>query len=263
MVADVSQRFIDLMRVPEVSLPLDEAALLIAAHRRPDLDVGGQIARLDQLASSCEAGDLGAWRRHLFEDLGFSGNVADYYDPDNSYLDQVMDRRVGLPISLAVLGMEVGRRLGLNLAGVAMPGHFLLTVVGSVPRVWIDPFAGGRLLDRGDCEEQFHQVNGDGAVFRESYLDTVGPKAILARMLANLKAIYASRGDVEALAWIFALRLSVPGVHPIERRELAQALGSSGRFVEAAEELEVLAETLPDRAPELLSEALGLRARLN
>lgn len=251
------------MRGPEVTLPLDEAALLIAAHRRRDLDMAARIATIDEIARTCPGRDLESWRGHLFDDLGFSGNVVDYYDPDNSFLDQVLDRRVGLPISLAVLAMEVGRRIGLALAGVSMPGHFLLVALDSLPRVWIDPFTGGRLLDRGDCEELFRRVNGPEARFQEVYLDTIGPKAILARMLANLKSIYTQRGDVGALAWIFALRLSIPGVHPLERRELAQALGSSGRFVEAAEELEALAEILPDRAPQLLTEALSLRARLN
>jgi regulator of sirC expression with transglutaminase-like and TPR domain len=172
-------------------------------------------------------------------------------------------RRVGLPISLSVLGMEVGRRLGLDLAGVGMPGHFLLQVGGADPPVWVDPFAAGRLMDRQACEDRFHLVNGASTAFLESYLDPIGPRSILARMLANLKAIYATRGNLEALAWVFALRLAIPGVPPLERRDLARVLGSTGQFHQAADALEELAEALPAQAPTLLAEAVALRARLN
>ncbi|MDQ3978868.1 MAG: hypothetical protein M3314_04880, partial [Actinomycetota bacterium] len=106
-------------------------------------------------------------------------------------------------------------------------------------------------------------VNGASTPFLETYLDPVGPRAILGRMLANLKAIYATRGNLEALAWVFALRLAIPGVPPIERRELARVLGSTGQFDKAAEALEELAETVPTQASSLLAEAVALRARLN
>jgi regulator of sirC expression with transglutaminase-like and TPR domain len=259
---DPTARFAELVQGPEDELALDEAALLIAAHAHPDLDIDAELRALDELAAGCPDATLEGWRRHLFVDLGFTGNVEHYYDPANSFLHEVVRRRVGLPISLSVLGIEVGRRLGLRFTGVGMPGHFLLHHEGD-PSVWVDPFAGGRLLDREACEERFHLVNGASTPFLPSYLDPVGSRAILGRMLANLKAIYAARGDLEALAWVFALRLSIPGVPAMERRELAQVLGSTGRFVEAAEELEELAEALPTLSEALLREALALRARLN
>ncbi|MCA1676297.1 MAG: transglutaminase-like domain-containing protein, partial [Actinobacteria bacterium] len=242
---------------------LDRASFLIAAHAYPDLDVDASVAALDDLAAHCPEPTLEGWRRYLFEDLRFTGNVEEYYDPANSFLNEVIRRRVGLPISLSVLGMEVGRRLGLSLVGVGMPGHFLLQHAGADPPVWVDPFAGGRVLDRAACEERFHVVNGASTPFLETYLDPVRPRAILARMLANLKAIYATRGNLEALAWVFALRLAIPGVPPLERRDLARVLGSTGQFVQAAQALEELAETLPAQASSLLSEAVALRARLN
>src|SRR5947209_12517593 len=123
---DPTARFAELVQRPEEELPLDEGALLIAAHANPELDVEFELALLDDLAERCPAPTLDALRQHLFVDLGFTGNVDDYYDPDNSFLDQVVRRRVGLPIALSVLGIEVGRRLGLRLGGVALPGHFLL-----------------------------------------------------------------------------------------------------------------------------------------
>ncbi|MCA1691831.1 MAG: transglutaminase-like domain-containing protein [Actinobacteria bacterium] len=260
---DPTSRFAELVQGPESLVSLDRASLLIAAHAYPNLDVDAEVAALDDLATHCPEPTLEGWRRYLFEELRFTGNVEQYYDPANSFLNEVRRRRIGLPISLSVLGMEVGRRLGLGLVGVGMPGHFLIQHVDADPPVWVDPFAGGRVLDRAACEERFHVVNGASTPFLESYLDPVGPRAILARMLANLKAIYATRGNLEALAWVFALRLAIPGIPPLERRDLARVLGSTGQFVDAAEALEELAETLPSQAPSLISEAVALRARLN
>ncbi len=260
---DPTARFARLVQGPEDELPLDEAALLIAAHAYPDLDIGFEMQLLDGLAERCPEPTLEGWRRYLFVDQGFSGNVDDYYDPDNSFLNKVLERRTGLPITLSVLGLVVGRRLGLRLAGVGLPGHFLLRHETDGPPVFVDPFAGGRVLDREACIERFRAVNGLSAPFVESYLDPVGPREILGRMLANLRAIYATKGELEGLAWVFALRLAIPGTPPIERRELARVLGSTGEFAEAAEVLEGLAVVMPTLETPLLAEALALRARLN
>ena len=259
----LTARFAELVQGPEDDLPLDEAALLIAAHAYPDLDIDFEMELLDGLAERCTDRTLDGWRRYLFVEQGFTGNVDDYYDPDNSFLNKVLERRTGLPITLCVLGMAVGHRLGLRLAGVGLPGHFLLRHDGDGPPVFVDPFAGGRVLDREACIERFKAVNGLNAPFVESYLDPVGPRAILGRMLANLRAIYAARGDLEDLAWVFTLRLCIPGTPLIERRELARVLGSTGEFAEAAEVLEGLAEAIPNLERPLLAEALALRARLN
>lgn len=260
---DPTARFAELVQGPEDALPLDEATFLIAAHAYPDLDVDEEVRGLDRLADGCPDRTFDGWRRYLFDELRFHGNTEQYYDPANSFLNEVVRRRVGLPITLSVLGLEIGRRLGVPLAGVGMPGHFLLNHVGSDPPVWLDPYAGGRMMDREACEQRFRVVNGDRTPFLSSYLDPVGPRAILGRMLANLKAIFASRGNLDGLTWVYGLRLSIPGTPPLERRDLARVLGSTGQFVEAAEALEELAETLPAEAPTLLGEAQGLRARLN
>ena len=257
---DTTTRFAELVQGPPERLALDEAALLIAAHARPELDVAAELKLLDRLAAGIPAGDLHEWRRHLFVDLGFSGDVARYHDPANSFLDQVVRRRRGLPITLSVLGMEVGRRVGLRLEGVGMPGHFLLR---HGPDLYVDPFDGGRELDRQGCFERFREVNGPRATFRPSYLDPVGPVAILARMLNNLKAVYAGRGDIAALSWVFDLRNALPHSGPRERREWAQVLGLTGRFLEAAQQLESLVDELPDDEDSLVAEASAMRARLN
>ena len=260
---DPTARFADLVQGPEEELSLDEAAFLIAAHAYPDLDIDFEMQLLDGLAERCPEPTVDGWRQYLFVDQGFTGNVSDYYDPDNSFLNKVLERRTGLPITLSVLGIEVGRRLGLRLQGVALPGHFLLRHQSDGPAVYVDPFSGGRLLDREGCIERFHAANGLSTPFVDAYLEPVGPRAILGRMLQNLRAIYAARGDLDGLAWVFALRLSIPGTPAIERRELARVLGSTGEFVEAAEVLEGLAKTLPELEGPLLAEATALRARLN
>ncbi len=263
---DLTIRFTELVQGPEEQLPLDEAALLIAAHAFPGLDVAQELRRLDELAAGITEPTLQAWRRHLFVDLGFSGDVGRYFDPANSFLNEVVRRRTGLPITLSVLGMEVGRRVGLRLEGVGMPGHFLLRYVagaGTGGEVYVDPFDGGRVLDRAGCVERFRAVNGPDTPFLPAYLDPVGPLAILSRMLNNLKSVYANRGKVAPLEWVLRLQVALPGATPAERRDWALVLGASGRFVEAATELEHLVDVLPDQEERLLSEAFAFRARLN
>jgi regulator of sirC expression with transglutaminase-like and TPR domain len=257
---DPTSRFTELVRGPEDALPLDEAALLLAAHARPGLDLAAELAKLDELAAGVREPTLEAWRNHLFVELGFSGNVRRYYDPANSFLSDVVRRRKGLPITLSVLGIEVGRRVGLRFEGVGMPGHFLLR---HDPDTYVDPFDGGRILDRAGCIVRFHALHGERTPFQPAYLDTVGPLAILDRMLNNLKSVYTGRGDIAALAWVFDLRMALPGASPLERRDRARVWGAIGRFVEAAEELENLVDLVPDQEEALLSEAFAFRSRLN
>jgi len=261
-VVDPTARFAELVQGPDDEIPLDEAALLIAAHAYPDLDVEAEVAVLDELAAGCPAPTLEAWRRYVFVDLGFSGNVGSYYDPANSYLNDVVRRRMGLPITLSVIGMELGRRVGLHFQGIGMPGHFLLRDEGEPP-TYVDPFDAGRLLDRAGCEERFHAVNGADTPFLESYLEPVGTRAILGRMLANLRSIFVHVADLRGLEWVLTLRLSIPGVPAMERRDLARVLGSAGRFGEAAAQLEALAEIVPEESDAVSAEALAFRARLN
>jgi regulator of sirC expression with transglutaminase-like and TPR domain len=258
-----TERFAALVRQPAAQVPLDEASMLIAAHAYPELDVGAELARLDELADRCFAPTLDALVTHLFTDLGFVGNVRDYYDPRNSYLNDVIDRRIGIPISLAVLTIEVGRRLGVPLAGVGMPGHFLLRDKVD-DEVFVDPFARGRLLDRAGCEEAFRTVHGPDADFDPEFLDPVDTHVILARMLANLRAVFARRGDKAAVAWTLRLRTSIPGTPLEDRAELANSLAARGDFVAAAQELDALAEQLGgDLGATYRSSAGRLRARLN
>ena len=181
-----TDRFHALVQGPEAALPLDEAALLLAAHAEPDLDVARQLARLDGVAARCPERSVDGVRTLLFGELALQGNVDDYDDPRNSFLDQVLDRRVGIPISLSVLTIEVGRRVGVAFEGIGLPGHFLVRPVGD-PVHLMDPFHHGRLLDVDGCASLFQSLYGPAAPFSPSLLVPVGPRQILARMLANLK----------------------------------------------------------------------------
>ncbi|HKN90817.1 MAG TPA: transglutaminase-like domain-containing protein [Acidimicrobiia bacterium] len=253
-------RFADLVARPDEEIPLDEAAMLIAAQARPELDVGAELARLDELAAGCPEPTLDGLAGHLFGDLGFRGNTELYQDPDNSYLDQVLRRRVGIPISLSVLTMEVGRRLAVGLDGVGMPGHFLVRHRAD-PATFLDPFGGGRRLDVAGCRAIFTNLGGTG--WDDAYLAPVGPRAILSRMLLNLQGLFLP-ANLKSAAWVLQLRLAIPGTPVAERLGLARALGTLGRFGAAAAELDRVADELPDaEAAAVRAEARALRARAN
>jgi len=208
---DPVARFGALVRGPESGIPLDEAALLIAAVDH-EVDVESHLRGLDVLAASTAADDVAALAHALFVERGFTGNTVDYGDPRNSYLDEVLYRRLGIPITLSVLMIEVGRRRGIDLVGVGMPGHFL---VGADDR-FVDPFHGGRLLDAAGARRLFDRTH-PGAPFADHYLDAVGARSVLARMLANLVGTFLGRDPLRAIGAI-RLQLEIPGLAPAERR---------------------------------------------
>jgi regulator of sirC expression with transglutaminase-like and TPR domain len=127
----------------------------------------------------------------LFDEEGFHGNVSDYYDPRNSFLNDVLDRRTGIPITLSTVYIEVGRRAGLEVEGVGLPGHFVVRVEGTL----VDPFHGGAVLSEEDCQKRLDRIYGGRLQLDESMLAACERKAILARTLRNLKAIYTKTGD--------------------------------------------------------------------
>lgn len=261
---DLTARFVDVVHRPEPEVPLDEAALLIAAHAHPGLDLGAQLAHLDALAEGVWAPTLDALRKRLFVELGFTGNDGHYYDAGNSYLDTVLERRVGVPITLAVLMLEVGRRIGVPLAGVSMPGHFLVRDKVD-PGVFVDPYARGAVLDERGCRLRFLQVHGPDAEFDPTFLQPVGKHAIVSRMLANLERIATMDGERAMLVWVLSLRAAMPDAGAAEHRKLSSVLASTGRYGEAADVLEELALELADRtaAGQLAIAASRLRAKLN
>jgi regulator of sirC expression with transglutaminase-like and TPR domain len=258
---EARNRFASLVTSP--AIPLDEALFVLADALRPPVNVADGLARLDALAAAVPEPTIAALRGVLFDTLAFRGNRNDYYDPENSYLDAVLDRRLGLPITLSALTVEVGRRLGLSVHGVGMPGHFLVGVSEGEPR-FLDVFDGGRELDAAECEALYHRIGGAPGSFDPRFLLPVGPADILARVLVNLRGIAQERSDIGLLQRVLELRVMLPRVPPEERKLLARALASSGRLLDAAEQLDVLAETQEgEPAATLRRQAAVLRARCN
>lgn len=267
------QRFAEIVRRPDEEIDLGEAALLIAAEEHDVLDVGACLARLDALAAEVDRvaggrqGDferLEALLQVLFRDYGLRGNVAEYYDPRNSLLDEVLERRLGIPISLAVVCIEVGRRAGVPLQGVGLPGHFLLRHARH-PQVVMDPFDGGRFLTLDDCAAILERVSGGTLAFHPRLLRPVGRRQILLRMLCNLRGIYAIRGAARPLLSILDHMLLLAPDGAETRRERGFVRLECGDLPGAIEDLERYLATTPDAsdAPgltELLTEARRLLA---
>ena len=209
-------RFAALVREPDDGIDLGLGAALIAASEYQDLDVEREMGLLDDLASAIEPRlrdgsdtlrTLNDLSRFLFDDLGFQGNSDDYYNPLNSFLNDVLKRRLGIPISLALIYIEVGRRLGVPLLGIGMPGHFLVRHRDEQD-LYVDTFSGGVLLSSEECAEGFRQ-RGMANSWRQEYLAPVRRKEFLGRMLRNLKYVYAEQGEdgkaIRTVNWLLAL----------------------------------------------------------
>jgi regulator of sirC expression with transglutaminase-like and TPR domain len=254
-----TDEFRTLVSGPEDDLALDRAALLIAAHAHPALDVDGRLADLDRVAADSRAADAASLARFLFEERGFAGNTVDYGDPRNSLFDDVLDRRLGIPITLSVLMLAIGGRRGIAVHGVGMPGHFL---VGTDGTEFFDPFHRGARLDVAGCAARFAETQ-PASSFHASFLRPVGARPIVERMLVNLQQCYLQRAPASA-AWVVALRLLLPDVTIASRVELAGVLGRIGRFDAAATVIEGVATELPDeRGEQLRRTAARFRARAN
>jgi regulator of sirC expression with transglutaminase-like and TPR domain len=214
-VAGALERFADVVGPAEgdgIVGTLEEAALALACHVRGDPDddaVGRALSLLDVLAVGLEP-TLPALEERLFADYGLAGDTVEYDAPENSFLDEVLERRKGLPITLAVAAIAVGRRAGVTLAPVAMPGHFLVRHEGQ-PRVLVDCFAGGRRLSSGDCAAIVSNIQGRDVPFDLSWLEPVGARVVVHRMLANLAASVRRRSDRVALGRVLDLHQVLRG----------------------------------------------------
>ena len=193
---------------PDGELDLAQAALLIAEDEYPGLDVAAYIERLDTMGEAVRAhlvdvdkpGDRRSRARlervlaFIYRELGFAGNAADYYDPRNSWLNDVLDRKVGIPITLAVVLLEIFARAGVEAAGVSFPGHFLVRSPGPIGPLFVDPFD-GRILTREGLRELHGRVAGEPSDPDPRLLEPADKKQVLVRMLHNLRGIFAARGD--------------------------------------------------------------------
>ena len=259
---------------------LAEACLLIAQDAYPDLDVAHYLARIDALAATVRsrvAGDafaqqkVVALNRHLFTELGFSGNARDYYDPRNSYLNEVLDRRTGIPITLSVLYMEIGRRLGLRLQGVSFPGHFLVKLRVSGGQLVLDPFCGGEAQSEADLRARLAQVlpqREAQTLPLAQFLQAASSRQILARLLRNLKGIYLQSEEAQNMLEVMQRMVMVAPHAAEEVRDRGLAYYRMDCFRAALADLQDYLERRPDApdAAEIRDKAAALRlacARLN
>ena len=263
--AEASRR--DLRRcMAEEPVDLARAALAIAREEYPELDEGRYLTRLDALAAEVKATlppgasaerKVGRLNTFLFHEEGFHGNREDYYDPRNSFLNDVLDRKSGIPISLSLVYLEVGRRCGLNVHGVGFPGHFLCKVELEGGELIVDPFARGQLLALDEIKRRFRAAMGEQATFDTRALRPAGAREILVRMLHNLRQVYVHKHDLpRALSAVDrALLLAPDNLRGLrERAELCEKLGGAQA---AASDLERVLELAPDA-----SDGAELRARV-
>ena len=222
--------FGDLARRPPQAVDLGLGALLIAQIEYPELEPKAELARLDELAARVGGGDVERLRRFLFEDEGFAGNADDYYDPRNSCLNDVLARHLGIPITLSVLVIEVGRRVGLAVEGVGLPGHFMVSAEGTL----FDPFHGGAIVTRADAGAVVARVLGRPVPLEDAHFAPVSKTQILVRMLANLRSVYVDREAwAKARAVMERLMLLDPDT-PGHVRDYGTVLMKQGDFARGA-----------------------------
>jgi len=241
--------FADVVAVADEQLDLAHAALLFAADEYRGLDIDRYLMRLDVLAAAAGERLSDEQDPHetimrlvefLHEEQGFAGNAEDYADPRNSYLNEVLDRKLGIPISLSLIWIELAKRSQLPIVGVGLPGHFIVKWEAPDDEILIDPFHGGRLMTVEDCRERVKAIYGSPP-WRDQYLARTTNREILARMLRNLKATYVQRGDTDrALAVIQKILIVTPdsaeevrdlGLMHLQRRELRLGMECLERYL--------------------------------
>jgi regulator of sirC expression with transglutaminase-like and TPR domain len=252
--------------VAQEPIDLARAALAVAREEYPELDEGHYLRLLDRLAHGVQDGlpsgasperKVGRLNSYLFHELGYNGNRTDYYDPRNSFLNEVLDRRTGIPLTLSIVYMEVGRRCGLRVDGVGFPGHFLCKVQLDGGELVVDPFHRGQLLGLEEIKRRLAAAVGDQVKFDARVLRAAKPREILVRMLQNLRSVYQERNDIpRALSAVDRLLLLAPeNVRGLrERAQLCEQLGGQAA---AARDLERVLELEPNA-----SDAAALRARV-
>lgn len=279
-IIEARRRFAAIIVQPAARIDLAHAALLIAKEEEPHFSVAHYLTQLDEmgaearqmLASAQSETDnadspVEIFNRFMFERLGFVGDSQNYYDPRNSLLSHVLDRRIGIPITLSIVYMEVGRRAGLRVEGVGLPGHFIVRVSnGSGDKdesVLVDPF-NNRTFNREDCQEQLDTIYGGQVALAPQHLRAATTKEILVRVLRNLEAVYMKvRLYRKALAVSERIMMLAPQAID-ERRTRGVALAQLGRLSEAIRELEAYVQLASAEAdiPRVRQQLNSLKTRL-
>lgn len=241
----------------DAAAPLDvaELALGLARDEYANLDVEAYLSELSGMAheakgylrGSLEARVFGLCR-YLFHEMGFRGNIQDYYDPRNSYLNEVLDRRTGLPITLSVAAMAIGRRAGLEIAGIGLPGHFVAMATDGGREVLFDPFHGGRQLTPSDCANLVQQVTGMPFEATPEQLRPVPLRMLVIRLLTNLKGVYLRQEDFVRAARVIERLRQLSPEDAMQRRDLGVSLVHAGQLGRAIDHLSAYLTASPNSA---------------
>jgi regulator of sirC expression with transglutaminase-like and TPR domain len=248
------QYFSQEIQQPDKYIDLAKAALFIAQEEYPHLEPEEYLNGLDTIALELQErlpSDrypmkvIQAINQYLYEDLGFTGNAENYYDPRNSFLNDVIDRRTGIPITLAVVYLEIARRIDFPMVGIGMPGHFLIRPDVAEMEIFVDAFHGGEIMFPQDCEDRLSQVYQQPVTLQPEYLPVLSKTQILARMLSNLKYIYLNQQDLErALAAVERILLLTPDI-VVEIRDRGLLSYQLGRFHQAENDLQRYLQETP------------------
>jgi regulator of sirC expression with transglutaminase-like and TPR domain len=241
------QAFMELVALDEEAFPLDRASLVVALEEYPELSIQAYLRKLDALAASAEVlvgidrnpvNVIESMNEVLFVQEGLRGNIEDYYDPRNSYLNEVLDRRLGIPVTLSVIYIEVARRIGFSIKGVGFPGHFLVKHVAADREIIIDPFDLGRILTLNECQELLDKVHNGAVPMQASLLQPMDKRSIITRMLYNLKGIYTQKEQFQkALSVIDEILILNPST-PSEVRDRGLLYMQTSLFAKAISDLE-------------------------
>lgn len=243
----VREKFRSLAELPDEEIDLVGAALLIAQMAYPRLNETYYRQYLNELTGRFRSrlnetdrpvAMIEKLNRILFEEEEFRGNRRDYFDPDNSFINRVVDRKRGIPITLSLIYTEVGKKAGMNLSGISLPGHFITALSHESGRILIDPFNRGEILSEEECRAMVTRRLGEESAFDTRQLNPARPKEILIRMLRNLKAIYLqTHNDMNAFQMLHCILTLDPGstAELRERGLLYEALGNTDRAVEDLE----------------------------
>ncbi len=224
------RRFVELAGLPDPMVDLVEASLVIALEDDPSLDIGRHLEKVREWSGAVRERLEGSHdverivesiNRLLFEEEGFHGEDENYYDPRSALLSETLEKHAGLPISLSILYLEISRRIGVEAAGMSLPGRFLVKFSGAFGTIVVDPFDGGRVLSTVELQKLLDGVFGGGVRLREHHLRSFAPKEILARELAHLKSAYLAQRDLAHAAASIDRLLILDQNDPFELRDRA------------------------------------------
>lgn len=249
------QAFVEEIQHSDPDINLARAALQIACFEYPKLNVNNYLNRIDFMAdevrmrlpnSSYPLKIIQTINQYLFTDLQFTGNNQDYYDPRNSYLNEVIDRRTGIPLTLSIIYLEIAKRIDFPMVGIGMPGHFIIRPDFEDVEIFVDPFHGGEILFAQDCQERLSQVYQQPVKLEDHFLNPSSNQQILLRLLTNLKYIYLNQQQWQQTIRILDLLLLLIPNHPLELRDRGLIYYQMGQFTQAQQDLGFYLAILPN-----------------